>query len=246
MNHYEDSLYPEVIREINEVYKIDKIVWNEKIIVSDDLKKFFKEEIIWLKKLRIIDKETNELHLERYTILRNYIRRKSVLRNEWIEADEIMRLIEKLESKYWNSKQIGQKIKELWFNETDNTYRFYSYSSLDVWSMLEFHWFELYRKLLSFVWKDKGIYLDENNWDVFIDSDRIWTINLNTQQYLFFKYLYDNQWISKTHKEIKKYIIWDGIISHTAEAFCSNIKRRLDQPIRNLIKSYKWWYVVLK
>jgi len=102
---------------------------------------------------------------------------------------------------------------------------------------------KVYVDILNY-WINEWIYLNKNNGDVFIDWNKIWSIKINTQDFTFFEFLYNNYWIYKTHKEIKEHIIWTQHINNTNWNFLSVIKRRLDNPIKKLISSPNWWYIL--
>lgn len=91
--------------------------------------------------------------------------------------------------------------------------------------------------------KKEWLYFNDKSWDVILDWNIVWSIPLETQPYHFFKFLYDNRWEVKLHKEIKEYIKWKDSIQKWNDEFCRNIKNELpNKEIKKLIKSSKGWY----
>lgn len=88
------------------------------------------------------------------------------------------------------------------------------------------------------------ISFDENSWKVYIDGKKVWTLSINTQPFYFFKFLFDNKSVYKTHVEIKEYIKPKDKIGKTEANFCAEIKRGIPLEIRNIIKTQKWWYLI--
>lgn len=102
--------------------------------------------------------------------------------------------------------------------------------------------FKNYYNKYSLKWSER-IYFNEKSWEVFLNDELLWSINIGTQQYTFFKYLYDNKWIYKTHDEIHKHIYWDYKKLKDIRTDIADIKSELNEKIKKLIKSIKWWYI---
>jgi len=245
MNNYNnDILYQGILVEINNTYNPLNARNNDRIIIEEQgLLNDFEEEIKWLKRFKIIDRETNQLNIKRYFLFRNYINRNTWI--DWISWVDLFSLIENLKKKYFNNKQIQHEIEILWFTGwVPKTYRFYWYENLDIWSTILFYWTDLYKALLQYINADTGIFFNNINWEVTLNGELLGNINLNTQQYSFFKFLYDNIGTPKNHQEIKEHIIWDNRISKTSESFNTDIKRRIDKPIRDLVSPHNWGYMI--
>lgn len=88
------------------------------------------------------------------------------------------------------------------------------------------------------------IYFDENSWIFYDNWDQVGLITLDTQQFYFFKCLYDRFPAAVEHKEIAQYIKQhslsvDAKLSSKAEVgrFLSNIKRKINENILAYISS---------
>ena len=92
--------------------------------------------------------------------------------------------------------------------------------------------------------KVEWISFDEKSWKVSVNWDEIWEISIETQPYHFFKYLYDNRWVYKTHNEIKEYVKWKDKIEKWDDEFCRTIKNELSKNIKDIIKTQKGGYLI--
>lgn len=189
-NCYEDSTYQEIIVQIVKKYEIDKIEANKDTIIIDSDFPLFQEELRCLKKLRIINNDI--LDKSRFTILRNYIKRKSYL--EGISGIQLIELIEKLIEKHKRNKELIQIIEQYWYSIPEHHSRFYSYDKLDMWHMIELNWNKLYNKLLT---KNIFTYTENieqiNRCDKYLywpndDSIRLRGYQYKLSQYVFWEY----------------------------------------------------------
>jgi len=205
----------------------------------DDFKElWFENEILNLKKLNIIDYKTNKLNNVKYEIFRKYIKSEPI---DWIKASDIKQCIEKLEKEKKNYKEILISLKEYWFDikEVKKDYIFNNNNTIQIRALIIIFWKELYNKLLK-----KWTYLNKDNGKVYYNWEYRWIINLNTNKFKLFEYLYDNIWIFKTHLEIKKEWIWTKIISGTDQQYISGIKKDLEEPIKKLIEAQSHGYII--
>jgi hypothetical protein len=79
------------------------------------------------------------------------------------------------------------------------------------------------------------IYFNEKTWAVYKSSLLLWELKHNWKLYLFFKYLYDNQEIYKSFKEIGE-SIWS--IQEDIERWIPDLKSQLPLEIKKLIESW--------
>ena len=89
----------------------------------------------------------------------------------------------------------------------------------------------------------KGILLNTKNWNVTLDWSIVWNLTLGNLPYKFFKYLLDNKWESKSHKDIIDNIN-PGRKEKTASSIASDIKRELPKQIKDLIVTTRWYYMI--
>jgi hypothetical protein len=149
----------------------------------------------------------------------------------------------------WTNSKLDEITLILYYNIT----WYISLSAFDDWVDRIMHWLQnknknfkikILQKFFDDFTKKEWISFDEKSWKVFIDGENIWTINIDTQRYHFFKFLLDNRWKYKTHLEIKEYIKWRDSIEKTPSGFCAEVKRELPLKIRELVKSQKGGYLI--
>jgi hypothetical protein len=118
---------------------------------------------------------------------------------------------------------------------------FDNYEELQLYAIVLSHWETKFNKLKWLI--DSSIKLNNNNWNIIVEWNIIWTINLDNLPWKFFKYLFDYKWIYRSHEDIINEINpWTR--SKTYGAQCSEIKSDLSKSIKNLIKSKKWYYII--
>jgi len=93
--------------------------------------------------------------------------------------------------------------------------------------------------------QEKWIFLNMWNWDVLLDWELIGYVNLQTQPWKFFSYLYSNKGIYKTHREIVEWVYWwVQSSSKTFQSKTSDWKRKLNKDIWHLITTQTWGYLI--
>jgi len=96
----------------------------------------------------------------------------------------------------------------------------------------------------NWIIKNTWLIFNKENWEVILNWNILWRISIWTQEFILFEYLYDNKWKHKTHEEIKKHIKKDDAMSGSYQAVSSDIKSRLPEKVKKIIKSWKWWYLI--
>ena len=110
-----------------------------------------------------------------------------------------------------------------------------------------YNWKEEYSLDILEYWKDRGIYFNEKNGEVFKNGIKLWSINLWTNPYRLFKYLYNNIWIPKTYEEIRLEGIWNKQISGEEWQYIHWIKKQLpNKEIKDVIEASNWQYIIRK
>lgn len=181
----------------------------------------------------VIEKSYKESFLyEIYNIISTW----DLVNNKWLIVD-----VE--DSNYWKFVSTEKVISNLINNNS------YAIPISLIWIFKTFDKIQTFLKtdedIMKLIIKDEWLKFDEYNWEVKFNWIIIWNISINTQLFQFFKFLFDNRWFYKTHKEIKEYIKWKDKIEKWEDEFCRNIKNELpNKEIKDIIKPQKGWYLI--
>lgn len=138
-------------------------------------------------------------------------------------------------SSLWNYSKALSKLQEiinLWTFDKDNNYYLFVDDKEKVNKKEE-------------IKNKEWLYLNEDNWEVLKNWKSLGYITKWNKEFLFFKFLIDNIWEYKTHREIREYLHSKDIKSLDWQ-YLSWIKKRLPLNIKNLISASKWCYVIKK
>lgn len=242
--NFDENFDNEILNKINEKYSIWDTNDNSKdnIIINLNEFNFFKNELDIFLKLKIIDRQTNILNIVRYNIFRKFIKKETI---DWISWDDIRKEIKELEKIHNDYKLVLYLLSQYGFEENKITqnqdYQFYNNNELQIFTLLLIYWKGLFNKINER--NNENINFNTQNWEVYQNWNLLWVITLNTMEYKFFNYLYKNKWIAKTHQEI-----FDEIKKDRTEKLINNyltdVKRRLPEEIRVIIKAPKGQYLL--
>lgn len=235
----------------------------KEIILKKELEEYYKKlKLIWLKIIWVdLTSENKDYYILSYLIQFN-----NSYKNTFI-INAIKYLETKIDNKWPVLSKLWSNLLDEIVKENENQWREWNGIYIKWWWEDKFisllYLLLLWKIELSMVswlnsiiqdnyridiidyWKEEWIYFNENNWEVFKDWVKLWKMKLWKNPYKFFKFLYDNIWVHKTNKEIVK----EGIGNNSVESdnqYITWIKKDLEEPIKNIIEAWNWWYIIRK
>ena len=176
--------FQRIIVKINELYNTHNANIEDEIFIRiESIPGSLRNDIKELEALNVIDENSKKLNIKKFLILRGYINRTPQIN---VDGRDMIILIDKLLHKYYNNKQVRREIEKLWYEDFPSDRSFFWEEKLDIWSMINFYWLDLYSHLTQLIKEENPTssekYQENNNSETVFEYEKIWRT-------LYIKYL---------------------------------------------------------